>query len=68
MRGVSFMKIIPLFLLIGGLILLTLCIALLVQIVTHKLRTRKSSLPICICFMVLAVADIVTGISALGWF
>ena len=66
MKGVSFMKIIPLFLLIGGLILLTLCLVLLVQIATYKLRTRKSSLPICICFIILAVADIVTGISALG--
>lgn len=62
------MKIVPLFLLIGGIALLVLCIALLVQIATHKLRTRKSSLPICICFMILAVADIVTGISALGGF
>lgn len=62
------MKIVPLFLLIGGIVLLVLCMALLVQIATHKLRTRKSSLPICICFMILAAADIVTGISALGGF
>lgn len=63
------MKIVPLFLLIGGLILLVLSIVLLVQIVTNKLRTRKkSSLPICICFMILAVADIVTGIPLLGGF
>lgn len=62
------MKIVPLFLLIGGLILLVLSIVLLVQIVTNKLRTRKSSLPICICFMILAVADIVTGIPSLGGF
>lgn len=60
------MKIVPLFLLISGLILLTICIILLVQIVTYKLR--KSSLPIYICFIILAVADIVTGISALGGF
>lgn len=38
------------------------------MIVTYKLRTRKSSLPICICFMILAVAGIVTGISSLGGF
>lgn len=62
------MKIVPLFLLIGGIVLLVLCIALLVQIATHKLRTRKSSLPIYICFIILAVADIITGISALGGF
>lgn len=62
------MKIVPLILLVGGLILLTICIILLVQIVTYKLRTRKSSLPICICFMILAVAGIVTGISSLGGF
>lgn len=60
------MTIISLISLIGDLILLTICIILLVQIVTHKLRTRKSSLPICICFMLLSIADIVTGISALG--
>ena len=60
------MTIISLISLIGDLILLTICIILLVQIVTYKLRTRKSSLPICICFMLLSIADIVTGISALG--
>lgn len=55
-------------LLISGLILLTLCIILFVQIVTYKLRIRKSSLRICICFIILAVAGIVTGISSLGGF
>lgn len=61
------MKIVPLFLLIGGITLLVLCLVLLVQIVTYKLRIRKSSLPIYICFIILAVADIITGISALGF-
>ncbi len=62
------MKIVPLFLLIGGIALLVLSIVLLVQIATHKLKSNRSSLPICICFMLLAAADIVTGISALGGF
>ena len=35
------MKIVPLFLLIGGITLLVLCLVLLVQIVTYKLRIRK---------------------------
>lgn len=62
------MKIVPLFLLIGGITLLVLCLVLLVQIVTHKLMSNRSSLPIYICFIILAVADIITGISALGGF
>lgn len=62
------MKIIPLILLVDGLILLTLCIILFVQIATHKLMSNRSSLPIYICFIILAVADIITGISALGGF
>lgn len=62
------MKIVPLFLLISGLILLTICIILLLQIVTYKLRTRKSGLLICICLVSLAIADIITGISSLGGF
>lgn len=60
------MTIISLISLIGDLILLTICIILLVQIVTYKLRIRKSNLLICICFALVAVADIITGISALG--
>lgn len=62
------MKIVHLILLVGGLILLTLCIILFVQIATHKLMSNRSSLPIYICFIILAVADIITGISALGGF
>jgi len=62
------MKIVPLFLLIGGITLLVLCLVLLVQIATHKLMSNRSSLPIYICFIILAVADIVTGISTLGGF
>ena len=62
------MKIVPLFLLISGLILSTLCIILFVQIESYKLRIRKSGLLICICPVSLAIADIITGISALGGF
>ena len=62
------MTIISLISLIGGLILLTLCIILFAQIVTYKLRIRKSNLLICIYFTLVAVADIITGISALGGF
>lgn len=62
------MKIVPLFLLIGGITLLVLCLVLLVQIATHKSMSNRSSLPIYICFIILAVADIVTGISTLGGF
>ena len=62
------MKIVPLFLLIGGITLLVLCLVLLVQIATHKLMSNRSRLPIYICFIILAVADIVTGISTLGGF
>lgn len=62
------MKIVHLILLVGGLILLTLCIILFVQNATHKLMSNRSSLPIYICFIILAVADIITGISALGGF
>lgn len=62
------MKIVPLILLVGGSILLTLCIILFVQIVSYKLRIRKSGLLICICLVSLAIADIITGISSLGGF
>ena len=62
------MKIVHLILLVGGLILLTLCIILFVQIVSYKLRIRKSGLLICICLVSLAIADIITGISSLGGF
>ena len=62
------MKIVHLILLVGGLILLTLCIILFVQIASYKLRIRKSGLLICICLVSLAIADITTGISSLGGF
>lgn len=62
------MKIIPLILLVDGLILLTLCIILFAQIASYKLRIRKSGLLICICPVSLDIADIITGISALGGF
>ncbi len=62
------MTIVPLFLLIGGITLLVLCLVLLVQIASYKLRIRKSGLLICICLVSLAIADIITGISALGGF
>lgn len=62
------MKIVPLFLLIGGITLLVLCLVLLVQIASYKLRIRKSGLLICICLVSLAIADIITGISSLGGF
>ena len=62
------MKIVHLILLVGGLILLTLCIILFVQNASYKLRIRKSGLLICICLVSLAIADIITGISALGGF
>ena len=62
------MTIISLISLIGDLILLTICIILLVQIASYKLRIRKSGLLICICPVSLAIADIITGISALGGF
>lgn len=62
------MKIVPLILLVDGLILLTLCIILFVKIAFYKLRMRKSDLLICICPVSLAIADIITGISALGGF
>lgn len=62
------MKIVPLFLLIGGIALLVLSIVLLVQIASYKLRIRKSGLLICICLVSLAIADIITGISSLGGF
>lgn len=62
------MKIVHLILLVGGLILLTLCIILFVQNASYKLRIRKSGLLICICLVSLAIADIITGISSLGGF
>lgn len=62
------MTIVPLFLLIGGITLLVLCLVLLVQIASYKLRIRKSGLLICICLVSLAIADIITGISSLGGF
>lgn len=62
------MKIVHLILLVGGLILLTLCIILFVQNASYKLRIRKSDLLICICLVSLAIADIITGISSLGGF
>lgn len=62
------MKIVPLILLVDGLILLTLCIILFVKIAFYKLRMRKSGLLICICPVSLTIADIITGISALGGF
>lgn len=62
------MKIVPLILLVGGLILLILCIILFVQIASYKLRIKKSDLLLCICLVSLAIADIITGISSLGGF
>lgn len=62
------MKIVHLILLVGGLILLTLCIILFVQNASYKLRIRKSGLLIYICLVSLAIADIITGISSLGGF
>ena len=62
------MKIVHLILLVGGLILLNICIILFVQIASYKLRIRKSGLLICICLVSLAIADIITGISSLGGF
>ena len=62
------MKIVHLILLVGGLILLTLCIILFVQNAFYKLKIRKSGLLICICLVSLAIADIITGISSLGGF
>lgn len=62
------MKIVHLILLVGGSILFCFFIRLLVQTASYKLRIRKSGLLTCICIVFLAVADIITGISALGGF